>query len=642
MSAIGGIFNLDRSPVDEAKLIAQGIELDARGPDGGRLCKAGPVGMVHRAFHTNRESRLENQPLVSSRGHILCWNGRLDNRQELIAILRPSLEGNSTDVTIVMAAYMKWGLDFLQYITGDFAMSLWDNSEKMLLLARDPIGSRTLFYYHNDKRIIWSTELRLILNLASILLEINDEYVAGYLANIPEPGITPYKNIESVRPAHLLVFTSARMQDHAFWSPDPKRETRYKKDAEYEEHFRYLFRDAIRCRLRADVPVWAELSGGLDSTSVVCVASDIIKCGEAQAPSLYTVSRVFDEASKSDERKFIYAVEKKIGKAGVHLREDDFRILAPLKNECLPTLPSYITNFAALYQALDEALRSTGSRVVLTGVGGDEVLLGSGAPFPELADLLIQGDLLKLHRRMQVWSRALNEHYFRCSWQRLIVPLLPQRLQTSYNHHTNRIIKLFNQKFVRRMHLRERMFEPFDLMTFGRPSDRYRLISFLWAPRQISVGYWQEVSEAEFSYPFTHRPLVEFMLGIPVEQTIRPNESKSILRRALGNFLPTEVRNRKGRITNMDAMIRATVREQAFIRETFKTRRSSIGEYLDSKAILEAFDRPGKSLKVYILSLLPFVHWLESLELRRSIAGSQVSASAGDLSLTLHAGVPAI
>ena len=169
--------------------------------------------------------------------------------------------------------------------------------------------------------------------------------------------------------------------------------------------FRDLFREAVRCRLRVEGPAWAELSGGMDSSSIVCMADDIIRSAEAAGPRIETASRVFDETPKSDERKYILPVEEKIGKKGLHLREDDYRILASWPREYAPTIPTYVANVSAYYAALNKALRRTNSRVLLSGLGGGEVLLGDGNPLPELVDLLHAGMLLQFHRRLQEWRR---------------------------------------------------------------------------------------------------------------------------------------------------------------------------------------------------------------------------------------------
>src|SRR5215216_7378871 len=145
MSAIGGIVNFGSGPIDEEILTALGRSLESYGPDGGADLRLDSIGMVYRAFHTNVESRSERQPAVQ-RGCVLAWDGRLDNREELITLLRNELGDDHSDSAIVLTAYRKWDGDFLQRIIGDFALSLWDSSSRTFFLARDIVGARLLFY----------------------------------------------------------------------------------------------------------------------------------------------------------------------------------------------------------------------------------------------------------------------------------------------------------------------------------------------------------------------------------------------------------------------------------------------------------------------------------------------------------------
>src|ERR1044072_4189106 len=152
MSALAGILNFGGAvPVNEYDLARLGATLDSRGPDGGFDVVSGNAGMSYRAFHTNRESRLEVQPLVTSAGHMLTWNGRLDNRNDLIRELRPPLPPASAsaipDLTIVMAAYLKWEKDCFRRLVGDFCLALWDQRYQVLYLVRDIAGTRALQYH---------------------------------------------------------------------------------------------------------------------------------------------------------------------------------------------------------------------------------------------------------------------------------------------------------------------------------------------------------------------------------------------------------------------------------------------------------------------------------------------------------------
>jgi len=264
----------------------------------------------------------------------------------------------------------------------------------------------------------------------------------------------------------------------------------------------------------------------------VCVANALLKKGKVQAKTLQTVSRVYDEASKSDERIFIKPVEEKIGRSGLHLREDDYRLLVEWPNDYLPCIPTPVANFVAYYRALDEAMKLSGSRVLLSGFGGDELQLGDGESFPELVDLLTKGHFSSLHKRLHAWSESRKESYLKFAIQNVLSPLLPKKMQLSRHKVFTKLLQFYNPRFVKRMDLRDRLFGPQEKFAGGTEGFNYRANYFLYTTRQLSAGFWQELCDIEFSYPFTHQPLVEFMLAIPAEQHARPNESKSLIRRA--------------------------------------------------------------------------------------------------------------
>src|SRR5262249_54025652 len=154
-----------------------GDGLKAFGTDGGSAWKLPEIAMVHRRFDTSPETRWEVQPLVSATGETLCWDGRLDNRDELRAKLRFELPKETPDSEIVLSAYRRWGIDFLEQLIGDFALALWDENAGRLILARDPCGPRPLYYYSDSKTLIWSSRLSVLMKLPSTELEVDDEYV---------------------------------------------------------------------------------------------------------------------------------------------------------------------------------------------------------------------------------------------------------------------------------------------------------------------------------------------------------------------------------------------------------------------------------------------------------------------------------
>lgn len=627
MSAFGGIYNFDSEPVNRNFLLSMGCALEARGPDGGSEVNLGAVGMVYRAFHTTRESRSESQPLISeSGGHVLCWDGRLDNRDDLISMLRDEIQKNATDAAIVLAAYRKWGTSFPSRIVGEFAFSLWDPRSRTLLLARDHVGTRALFYHCDERRITWTTDLNILLDLAGNKLRINEEYIAEFITRRPDPAQTPYKNLHAVPPAHVITVASGWPQIKRFWGLDPTREVRYQTDAEYEEHFRHLFREAVSCRMRSDRPVWSELSGGFDSSSIVCMAHDVCERGESEAPSFETISRVFDEAKGSDERKYIEPVEAKIGKKGLHLREDDYRMASPLGARYSSLRPNPLGDLAEYYQALSNAMKARGARVLLVGHGGDEVLNNSADPAPELSELLLRCRPFQLHRRLGVWSKALKKSYAKTLWRKAVIPSLPDWINVRRNTRSvNIYFSVYTDEFVRRMNFRERLLGPPNEFGFRYPvgGTKARYVSVL--TRAVASGVYQSLVEADLTFPFSHRPLIEFMVALPFDQCTRPGETRSLAHRSLKSLLPVEIAERKDKGLSIYAYLAALAREAPRLERLFTDARICAFGYVKPAALKELVElaKTGKSQRsTLLMSLTSIEHWLRAVESRVSAASA--------------------
>ncbi len=621
-------MNFDGAPVDADLLARLSANLQAYGPDGGDDVRQTSIGIVYRAFHTNIESRRERQPLISRAACILAWDGRLDNREELTAMLRDELDLDQSDSAIVLAAYHKWGAAFPQRIVGDFAFSLWDPTSRTLLLARDPVGTRLLFYHLKGNRLMWSTRLESLLELPDVKLEVNDEYVAGYLAIHPAQDLTPYKNIHAVPPAHLVSVRNRKVAARRFWALDPDKEIRYRTDQEYEEHFLHLFTEAVQTRLRNDGTVWADLSGGLDSSSIVCVADEIMKRGSAQARRLETVSAVFDESPSSDERKFISVVEQRRGQRGHHFSESEHPLLTASSFESLRPTPNPIELWGEYHRAVRQKMRERGVRVLLSGIGGDELLTASPDPSPELADLLVQCKLGDLHRRLQTWSLALKRPYLDVFLNYSVIPVLPRRVQQLHKRRQrSKRLSLLQRRFIKAFALHEKLLGPTDVPGCRLPSSRGQASAFLSTASVISSGHLLAWGPVEVSYPFTHRPLVEFLQAIPPTQWIRPGETRSLLRRALRNYLPQEIANRKGKGTTAEATLRAVRREWPRLRELLRTARVCDRGYVNPDALKSLIERPDFERSpegLFVLRISYLELWLRDLE-RRSQTVKQSS-----------------
>ena len=656
MSAFGGIvsFGNEPRPIDKSLLVNLGRQLDRFGPDGGSEVTARRVGMSYRAFCTTRESRFESQPLLTSPGHMLTWNGRLDNRAELLRHLRNDLPNGPdtvTDLDIVMAAYLKWGEDCFVQLLGDFCLSLWDERLQLLYLARDVVGVRTLYFYVDRNNVCWSTHLAPLLQVFRLRPELEEEYIAGHLTRAPEPGLTPYKNIHAVKPAHFITISLAgQVSERRYWSLYPSSEIRYRRDEQYVEHFLHEFRDAVKCRLRSDAPVFAELSGGLDSSSIVCMADQILATERVQAPRLETISQVFAESSTSDERKFIRLVEEQRGIPSHYIFEDDHRMLTPLPSDFLIVAPNPVLLTFNYLKAIHEAMRDNNARVLLSGQGGDELLGSNYSAYPEVADHLRSFKLPWLHRRLRQWSTALNKPYLQLLWTNALVPLLPRRLQTVVKRGpSNTLPPWFSPAFIKRANLRERNLGVKDTFGFRLPSERDQSAGFISMVRGVSLGSRSEQSCLDFTYPYLHRPLVEFLQALPVEQLLRPGENRSLMRRAMRGILPEKIAERKTKGNPEEAIARALMREWTSLRPLLENARVCARGYMDQRDLLAALDRARhgcEPLSSPLLATICLELWLrafdESWTVRRTdkhpcenVAYETVSS---DLSSPVHNG----
>jgi asparagine synthase (glutamine-hydrolysing) len=413
-----------------------------------------------------------------------------------------------------------------------------------------------------------------------------------------------------------------------FWSLDPKHEIRYRTDAEYEEHYRCLFRDAVERRLRVDGPVWAELSGGLDSSSIVCMANQILRDGQVQATSLETVSCVSDECRSADERVFIREVEERIRKVSRYMREENYRLFARFDGDGDIVMPNLLHCFADRYRALQEAIENSGGRVLLTGLGGDEVNCSQEAVSPALADLLVQRKLIDLHNEIQIWSQIYKTPYIKLLLNDAVRPLLPRKIQarlTLRPHHT--VPSWFDQKFVARLNLRERMLGTTDIFGFCLPSSQDQSAGFLSAVSSISSGYFQERYQIEVSHPYLHRPLVEFLQAIPYEQRVRPGEARSVMRRALRDLLPEKIAKRRSKGGIDEVLYRTLSRDWPRLRSMFENARVSSHGYVDPRSLMVALNRARHGCEPYTAALFRTIaleFWLRALE----VQGAKVRSAA--------------
>jgi asparagine synthase (glutamine-hydrolysing) len=543
MSIQFGRLSFDGMPSDPGYLHRVSSVLAPYGPDGITAYSKGGLNILRYAFHTTRESRHETQPYVSPSGVVITWDGRLDNRADLMRKFSDVLANNASDVSIVAAAYERRGLDYLAELIGDWALSIWNPGDRSVVLAKDPIGVRPLYYSLDGARLTWCSILDPLVLLSGNTFALDEEYVAGWLSFFPAVHLTPYVGIHSVPPSSFVVIKSGKSTTKRYWDFDPDKKIRYHSDAEYEEHFRVVFTESVHRRLRSESPILAELSGGMDSSSIVCIADRILARGGGETPRLDTLSYFDDSEPGWNERPYFSKVEEGRGHIGCHIdvsSRDAF--IYDFETHRFAATPSSGGRPSEAGRQFIHCMTSQGNRVLLSGIGGDEVTGGVPTPTPQLADLLARARFSSLAHQLRLW--ALNK---RKPWFQLLLEVthgfLPHALVGVPKH--SRPAPWLHPTFVKR-HRDVLSGRGPRLKLFGPLPSFQECLSTLEAlRRQLACSVLPTEPRHEKRYPYLDRNFLEFIYAIPPEQLVRPGQRRSLMRRALVGVVPDEVLDRK-------------------------------------------------------------------------------------------------
>jgi asparagine synthase (glutamine-hydrolysing) len=627
MSAQAGVLFYDERPIDRGLVTRLGHLLDDFGPDRSAQHVEPGLAVVHRALHVTPEDKLERQPIVSSRGNVMTWDGRLDNRADLMLQLWHDIEDDTSDAALAMLAYDKWGFGALTRLIGDWSLVVWDADTQSITLASDYMGVRPLHYHIRDDSVWWSTTLESLVAVHDLYDELDPRFIAGCLTVAWSPNVTPYRGIASVPAGHAIIASRHKPATAREFYSIRAPQIRYSVEADYAAHLRTLFMDAVGSRLRAAAPAWAHLSGGLDSSSIVCAADTLIKRGLVASPTLSTISYVTDGSPETDERRFIACVEDHIHRKGHHLQLDDsFNKIDTARSWVTPVHPS--GSAMETYQVI----RRSGGRVLLTGVAGDSVM-GNCLDYHydvagQLRDLCLAEALTLARQRALAARRPIISVLYDACRELLPARFTISRLLQQQMGVSDRSLSYSDEHFADVFLLKPEYATPW------REEQRRQLHRY-WRFPDVSMRrparelirvadgrHAQSPSEAPQafdSHPYLHRPLVEFMLGIPARVVAPPGEARGLMRRAFEPFVPRRIISRisKGYAPPFFARnLRATVSEWLDQPTQFKVAQL---ECIDHKRLMQYLqsvrDNTCKRTAT-VVTLVKLEQWLRARELR--------------------------
>lgn len=649
MSGIAGIVT--PSPAARDRIRTMVASMAHRGPDGMHVDVGIDAALGNCAMHTTPEAVRERLPMRHAEsGVVLTADARIDNREELISLL-DLRRTDPTDADLLLHAYLKWGRSAPEHLVGDFAFAIWDPRDRTLFAARDHIGVRPFYYHVLGNSFYFGSEIKAIRVAAETRFDINEERVAEYIAKqVIGADATFFARIHRLPPAHSLTFTAGgTCTVQRYWSLDPDRETVYATDGEYEEAFREIFEEAVRCRMRANGDFAVMLSGGLDSSSVACVARDINQANGAGPVDTYTAQFGYD---KADESEYLQALADQ---GGFRMHDVDLHGVDPLAEieSMIYHLdqPPIIGN---LYTRMhcQRAVVADGQRALLDGSEGDiTVSYGLG----RLGEMVLAGNWGGLQYELQALATTTGAS-IPGIFRQNVVRYLPARLNrdplqflfrdlghASRLHGSSRARLLYRTSrtlistrfrsnrgsslpkvqplvaidLARRSRLSERMADVSQAMSSDSFSDRLRHYmgindeaGAISAVRE-DTNHIDALVGGESRHAFFDVRLVEHCVSLPSDQKLRDGYTRSIQRRSLSDTLPSQISRRmsKGNLSeNFINQIRAD--STGRIRDMLEEGRSTLQPYFDLQ-VLDQARANGNVMPLW--TACTFLEWYQSV-----------------------------
>ncbi len=613
MSGIGAVYYLDSREVEVASLEKINEILRHRGMDAHGVWQRKSIGLTHRMMWTTPESLNEKLPSQSSNGFtFITCDARIDNREELISCL--SLKRRNPDELpdseIILASYEKWGSDCPAHLIGDFVFVIWNEREKTLFAARDPLGVKHFYYYYRPGKLFaLASEIKALFALHDVPRELDEQHLGDYLVvNSEDKESTFFKEIKRLPATHALLVSREGLRTWRYWQPSMD-ELKLKNDREYQEAFREKFALAVTSRVRSAYPVGSMLSGGLDSSSIVCVADEYLKAQGKQP--LHTFSAVFPEIAKVDPRidetRFMRSVVDKTNCKAHFIKVDG---ASPLRESEQILWHTDDPVGAPIYKDWEiwKEARKQGVRTVLSGIDGDSTVSHG---YEDLANFAHRGWYLRLFREALALNRNMPRRSHRVKrllWHRGLATAVPPWAYGAWRKLKGRKpedytrspitfplhFQTVNDQFRQRFDLENRIIK-FQETNYP---EGISPIDYHW--RALTNGHFAMILEnsekaaaaqsVEPLYPFFDRRLIEFCIALPPGQRIYKGWTRSIFRHAMEGIIPADVQWRTDK-SNIGASLKIDLLKYGNreLEDAFATDASPLAEYLDMAALKQVY-----------------------------------------------------
>lgn len=545
MCGISGIYHFQKTQNSAELVKKMNAAMAHRGPDNDGIFENDKIVLGHRRLSIIDLSKEANQPMSdNSERYTIVFNGEIYNFQSLKNQLPNYRFKTHSDSEVILALYMEYGSKCVDYLDGMFAFAVWDKSEQTLFLVRDRFGKKPLYYHFNGEHFIFASEIRALLASGLVSRKISKAAVIDFLRyqTVHAPN-TLVEDIKMLMPGHTIMIKGAKIEFNKYWSVDKVKIdiSRYTDLKNIQKNVKELLYASVEKRMLSDVPFGAFLSGGIDSSAVVGIMSQISN------HKIRTFSVTFNE-EKYSEARFARQIAQQFNTehTEIKLTPDDFLTLLP---EAMQAMDRPCGDGANTY-VVSKVTKDKGVTMALSGLGGDEIFAGYDV-FKRLTQSEKYKSLSKMPRFVKkglangltrfkpgIGSRKIAEILKLNSWN--LPDTYPVSRLIFMDFELNKLLK--NNELTKNsntMILSELDLDSFPFLSqisFAEISTYMQNVLLLDAD-QMSMA-----SSLEIRVPFLDYQLAEYVFNVP-DKFKYPTSPKKLLVDSLG-FLPDEIVNR--------------------------------------------------------------------------------------------------
>lgn len=579
MSAIAGVLAHNGQPLGRDVLERMNAAAPARGLDGRQLWLDGNYGTLRQANATTPEAVGEQQPFIGRSGAVVLFDGRLDNRSAVLDLLGSAGErlAASPDGALVLALYEQQGRDFVRALAGDFAIAVCHPLERRLALFTSPLNWRPLHWARHGSLVAFATDVRTLVLGLGLERRLNEGAFAEFMSGVMvSPTETFLAGVERVEQGSAVFFDGVRT-DTWLWHDGPFEDWTGRSLADHVDQFNMLFDQALAAAFRSTGEVSAQLSGGLDSSSVVCRATELHRAGKLDR-QVRAISARFP-GMPQDETRWSSAVEDHLGIRAEVAAAKPFSLEAARQWTAstwhLPLRPNALDTMGGVV----DIMHASGRRVLLGGEGGDDWLNGSLAHLP---DLLRRGQFGALAEFGRIyfprdpiplqWAKALV-----LAGRPLVLPSYRREVLSPAIDWNRARAPWLRPEWTRSTHLADRLQGPPTRPGLKGFTQRSRYTTYANGVRQMlaaPVMAYMEQFGIEWRHPLHDVRLTSFCMGASGNHMRTREIRKTILREAMRGTLPEMVRTRSDKAAfyvNTIAAMDDILRERPF-RDTLPAR----------------------------------------------------------------------